>query len=80
MSSILLDKGNSAVLGSRIYPIYYTSTIRAWASSVDCQPGFLDNVIKSIGECVQMKGWMSDVVLIVDATQMYSSSSMLCDE
>ena len=58
----------------------HASTIRAWASSVDCQPGFLDNVIKSIGECVQMKGWMSNVVLIVDAMALYKGTRVMTNK
>ena len=57
-----------------VLSLLHASTIRAWASSVDCQPGFLDNVIKSIGECVQMKGWMSNVVLIVDTMALYKGT------
>ena len=49
--------------------------IRAWSSSVDCEPGFLGNVIKSIGNLVQTKKWMSDVVLIVDAMALHKGST-----
>ena len=45
----------------------HPSSIRAWAASVDCNPGYLIDVMKCIGSQVQKKHWMSDVVLIVDA-------------
>ena len=41
--------------------------IRMWASSVDCQPGYLTQVIALLGEMAQKHQWMRDAVLVVDA-------------
>ena len=59
----------------KILCLPHSSTIRAWSSSVDCEPGFLGNVIKSIGNLVQTKKWMSDVVLIVDAMALHKGTT-----
>ena len=38
-----------------------------WAASVDCEPGYLTNVIQAIGKLAERKVCMKDVVLNVDA-------------
>ena len=38
-----------------------------WAAPVDCEPGFFCDVIKLIGNMAQVKPYMSDVILIIDA-------------
>ena len=55
----------------KILCLPHSSTIRAWSSSVDCEPGFLGSVIKSIRNLVQTKKWRSDVVLIVDVMALH---------
>ena len=45
----------------------HPSRIRSWAASVDCEPGFLCEVISFLGNAVQNNAVLSDVVLIVDA-------------
>ena len=45
----------------------HPSRIRSWAGSVDCEPGFLCEVISFLGNVAQNKAVLSDVVLIVDA-------------
>ena len=42
-------------------------SIRSWAASVACEPGFLTNVIDAISSSLQDKPWMKDCVLILDA-------------
>ena len=59
----------------KVLSLPHSSTIRTWATSVDCEPGFLQNVIKLIGGLVQKKGWMSDCVLIVDAMALYKGTT-----
>ena len=59
----------------KILCLPHSSTIRAWSSSVDCEPGFLGNIIKSIGNLVQTKKWMSNVVLIVDAMTLHKGTT-----
>ena len=53
----------------------HPSSIKAWAASVDCNPGYLMNVIKCIGSQVAKKPWMSDVVLIVDAMAIHKDTT-----
>ena len=45
--------------------------MKHWAASVDCEPGCLTNVIQAIGKLAERKGWMKDVVLIVDAVSIH---------
>ena len=45
----------------------HPSCIRSWAASVDCEPGFLCDVISFLGNAAQNNAVLSDVVLIVDA-------------
>ena len=52
----------------------HPSSIRSWAASVDCEPGFLCDVITSIGVMAQKKTFLSDVVLIVDAMAIYKGT------
>ena len=42
-----------------------------WAASVDCEPGYLTNVIQVIGQLAEKKVWMKDVVLVVDAMSIH---------
>ena len=44
----------------------HPSCIRSWAASVDCEPGFLCDVISFLGNAAQNNAVLSDVVLIVD--------------
>ena len=55
----------------KILALPHTSSIRAWAASVDYNPGYLMNVIRCLGSQVQEKPWMSEVVLIVDTTALH---------
>ena len=55
----------------KILALPHTFSIRAWAASVDCNPGYLMNVIRCLGTEVQKKPWMSDAVLIVDAMALH---------
>ena len=48
----------------------HPSSIRSWSASVDCEPGFLCDVIKLIGDMVTQ----SDVVLIVDAMAIHKGT------
>ena len=48
----------------------HSSGIHTWAASVDCEPGYLTNVISLIGQLAEKKKWMSDVVLVVDAMSL----------
>ena len=49
----------------------HPSSIRTWAASVDCKPGYPMNVIHCLGEQVKKHSWMSDVALIVDAMALH---------
>ena len=48
----------------------HSSGIHTWAASVDCEPGYLTNVISLIGQLAEKKKWMSDVVLVVDTISL----------
>ena len=52
----------------------HTSSIWAWAASVEREPGYLTNVIKQIRIIAQTQKWMSVIVLIVDATALHEST------
>ncbi|GFN94273.1 LOW QUALITY PROTEIN: THAP domain-containing protein 9 [Plakobranchus ocellatus] len=43
------------------------STIRRWATSIDCEPGFLSNVINKLGEDLEKNSDMKDVCIMFDA-------------
>ena len=49
----------------------HPSSIQTWAASVDCEPGYLTNVITAVGQEAQTKSWMRDVVLLVDAMALH---------
>ena len=55
----------------KILKLPHASSIKAWASSVDCEPGHLTNVIKAIGQLAARKTWMQDDVLVVDAMSLH---------
>ena len=50
-----------------VFFLPHSSTIRSWASSVDCEPDFFCDVLRLIGKVAKTKPHMSDVVLIADA-------------
>ena len=52
----------------------HPSSIRTWAASVDCEPGYLTNEINAISSVVEKKPSMSDVVLIVDAMALHKGT------
>ena len=45
----------------------HPSSMRTWAASFGCEPGFYCDVIKLIGDMAQVKPYMSDIVLIIDS-------------
>ncbi len=51
----------------RILKLPHQAKIREWNASVDCEPGFLTNVITSLGEMAKSNKAMRDVVLTIDA-------------
>ena len=55
----------------KILKLPHSSNIKHWAASVDCEPGYLTNVIKIIGQLAEKKVWMKDVVLVVDAMSIH---------
>ena len=58
----------------KVLMLPHPSSIRGWAASVDCEPGYLMNVIKLLGEVVCQKSWMSEVVLMVDAMTLHKGT------
>ena len=62
-------KGYNFLQKSNVLP--NLSSIRTWAVSVDCESGYLFNVIKLIGKMGVEKPWTSDKVLVVDATALH---------
>ena len=55
----------------KILKLPHSSSIKHRAASVDCEPGYLTNVIQAIGKLAERKVWMKDVVLIVDAMSIH---------
>ena len=55
----------------KILKLPHSSSIKHWAASVDCEPGYLTNVIQVIGQLAEKKVWMKDVVLVVDAMSIH---------
>ena len=58
----------------KVLVLSYPSSIRAWGSSVDCNPGYFTDVITLIGTTAQKKTWMSEVVLVVDAMSLHKGT------
>ena len=54
--------------------LLHSSTIRSWVASVDCEPGFNCDVIRLIGKVTKTKPYMSDVVLIGYAMELYKGT------
>ena len=54
----------------KVLKLPHSSSICTWAASVDCEPGYLTNVISLIGQLAEKKKWMSDVVLVVDTMSL----------
>ena len=51
----------------KMFALPHPSSIRTWAASVDCEPGYLTNVIKAKESVIEKKPLISEVALIVDA-------------
>ena len=62
----------------KLLALPHPSSIRTWAASVDCEPGYLTNVINAKSSVVEKKPSMSDVVLIVDAMALHKDT--MCDQ
>ena len=58
----------------KVLHLPHPSSIRSWSASVDCEPGFLCDVIKLIGDTVTKNETLADVVLIVDAMAIYKGT------
>ena len=58
----------------KVLKLQHVSSTRAWAASVDCQSGYLTNVIELIGNLADQKKWIKDEVFIVDAMSLCKSS------
>ena len=59
---------------SNIFFLPHSSTIRSWAVSVDCEPGFFCDVIRLIGKIAKTKPYMCNVVLIVAAMELHKGT------
>ena len=49
----------------------HPASIRAWAASVECEPRYLMNVIKLVGQIAAQNKYMSKAVLVVDAMAIH---------
>ena len=58
----------------KVLALPHPSSIHSWAASVNCESGFLCDIIKLLGGMVQNKSSASDVVLIVDAMSLHKST------
>ena len=52
----------------------HPSTIQTWAASVNCEPGFLCDVIKVIGDEAKKIPSMSNVVLVLDGMAIHKGT------
>ena len=58
----------------KMFILPHPYSIRNWAASVDCDPGYLTNVINAIGGVVEKKPSMFEVVLIVDTMALHKGT------
>ena len=54
-----------------ILALPHPASLHEWGVSVDCNPGFLTNVINMVGAAAKNQTWMIVVVLIVDAMTLH---------
>ena len=52
----------------------HTSRIQHWAASVNCEPGYLTDVIKLTGLAAKTDHSMTDAVLVVDAMAIHKGT------
>ena len=52
----------------------HPASICAWAASVECEPGYLMNVIKLVGQIAAQNKYMSEAVLVVDAMAIHKGA------
>ena len=58
----------------KVIALPHSSSIRTWAVSIDCEPGYLLNVIKLIRKVVVEKPWISNIMLAVDAMALHKGT------
>ena len=55
-----------------IIKLSHSASICTWASSVDCQPDYMTNIISLEGQLVERKTWIRYVVLMVDTMALHN--------
>ena len=58
----------------QVLKLPHTSRIQHWAASVNCEPGYLTDVIKLIGLAAKTDHSMTDAVLVVDAMAIHKGT------
>ena len=58
----------------KLLSLPHPASICAWAVSVECEPGYLMNVIKLIGCIAAQNKYMSEAVLVVDAMAIHKGA------
>ena len=58
----------------RIFKLPHASNICKWNGSIDCEPGFLRNVIDFLGKQAKTDQTLQDCVLIVDAMAIHKGT------
>ena len=58
----------------QVLKLPHTSRIWHWAASVNCEPGYLTDVIKLIGLDAKIDHSMTDAVLVVDAMAIHKGT------
>ena len=58
----------------KILKLPHSSSIRTWTANVNCQAGYLTNVIQLIGKVAEQKCWMRGVALVIDAMTLHSGT------
>ena len=57
----------------KILVLPHPSSLRAWGVSIDCNPGYVTDVISLIGTTAQKKPWMFEAVLVLDAMSLHKA-------
>ena len=58
----------------KLLSLPHPASIHAWAASVECEPGYLMNVIHLIGHIAAQNKYMSEAVLVVDAMAIHKGA------
>ena len=64
----------------KLITLPHVSSLRAWASTVGCEPGYLVNVMKEVGRVLEEKKLAKDVAQVVDAVTLHRGVILACEK